>query len=196
MTSKPFLVLAALCLLTACTYQKINPEAATADIRASNGYEALRSVQPGTARLVVRSRGDPAHFYVSTSPQACQEFQSLGLVVYGGQGLVYPWIAKAVQGGRRILGDVEHYRVHDAKPGEPIQVSGYGTWSTNAGLGYRSGHCGPVVERFTPQEGHAYTVDFLWGRKPACSLVVMDATNPDAPVAVPTEQVAGCAPPK
>jgi hemolysin activation/secretion protein len=80
--------------------------------------------------------------------------------------------------------------------GEAMQVSGYGTWSTNAGLGYRTGHCGPVVERFTPQEGHAYTVHFLWGRKPACSHVVMDATHPDAPVAVPTERFAGCAPPK
>lgn len=197
MTSKPLFVFTVVCSLTACAYHDINPEAATADVRAHNGYEALRSVQPGNAKLVVRSRGSghPAHFSISTSPQACQDFQSLGRVVYAGRGIVYPWIANAVQGSRRALSSAEPYRVHNIKPGEPIQVRGHGTWADGTGSEYRFGHCGPVVARFTPQEGHAYTVDYVWGSRPACSLLVMDATNPDAPVAVATEDVAGCVPP-
>jgi hypothetical protein len=197
MKSKAFLLLAAAFTLTGCAYRDINPEAATADMRAHNGYEELRSVEPGSAKLVLRARGSgyPAHFSVSTSPHACQDFSSLGRVAYDGRAIVYPWIANAVQGSRRAISKAEPYRVHEAKPGEPIQVRGYGSWSDGTGSGYRSGHCGPVVARFTPREGHAYTVEYVWGSKPACSLVVMDATNPDAPVAIDTEDVAGCAPP-
>jgi len=186
--------MAVLLSLTACAYREINPEAALEDIRANNGYYELRDLEPGTTKVVVRATGSgyPAHFSVSTSPQACRAFSSLGEVAYAGRGIVYPWIANALQRGRRS----EPFLVHEAKPGEPIQVRGYGSWAEGTGSGYRSGHCGPVVAKFTPQQGRAYTVDFVWGSKPACSLVVMDATQPDAPVPVPAvEQVAGCAAP-
>lgn len=177
-------------MLSACAYRDINPEAALADIRANNGYHELSDVEPGTAKLILRSSGSgyPASFAVSTSPQACQDFASLGHVAYAGRGIVYPWIANAVQRGRRT----EPYLVHEAKPGAPIQVRGYGSWSDGTGSGYRSGNCGPVTIGFSPQEGHAYTVDFAWGSKPACSLVLMDATDPDAPVAVAARIIDNC----
>ncbi|MCR8957639.1 hypothetical protein M0765_007860 [Variovorax sp. S2] len=183
-----FLVFSA--VLPACTYSSINPDAALADIRANNGYDELRDVEPGTARLILRASGSgyPAHFSVSTSPQACQNFALLGNVAYAGRGIVYPWIANAVQRGRRT----EPYLVHEAKPGEPIQVRGHGSWADGTGSGYRSGHCGPVTAKFVPQDGHAYTVDFVWGNKPACSLSVMDATDPDAPVSISVEAIEGC----
>ena len=182
-----------LTLLNGCTYSKLNPEAALEDIRANNGYYDLREIEPGTSKLVLRAAGTayPAHFSVSTSAQNCQGFQSLGEVAYAGQGNVYPWIANIGQRGRRS----NPYLVHDAKPGEPIQVRGYGSWADGAGSGYRSGHCGPVTARFTPQGGHGYTAEFVWGDKPACSLVVMDATNPDMPVPVPAQAMEGCAVP-
>ncbi|WP_261803285.1 hypothetical protein [Variovorax sp. PAMC26660] len=181
-------------MLSACAYSKINPEAALADIRANNGYNELRDVEPGTAKIVVRAAGSgfPAHFSVSTSPQACQEFTSLGSVVYTGRGVIYPWIANAVQGTSRALGKTEPYRVHEAKPGEPIQVSGYGSWGSGTGSGYRSGNCGPVTLGFTPKEGHAYIVEFGWGSKPACNLTLVDATDPDALVPVPSKTIEGC----
>lgn len=122
-----------LTLLNGCTYSKLNPEAALEDIRANNGYYDLREIEPGTSKLVLRAAGTayPAHFSVSTSAQNCQGFQSLGEVAYAGQGNVYPWIANIGQRGRRS----NPYLVHDAKPGEPIQVRGYGSWADGAGSG-------------------------------------------------------------
>lgn len=180
----------AVAMLSACAYRDINPEAALADIRANNGYNELPDVEPGSAKLILRSAGSgyPAHFSVSTSAQACQGFTSLGHVAYAGRGIVYPWIANAVQRGRRT----EPYLVHEAKSGEPIQVRGYGSWADGTGSGYRTGNCGPVTAKFTPQDGHAYIVEFVWGSKPACSLNVMDATDRDAPVPVSTQAILDC----
>lgn len=179
--------------LSACAYSEINPEAALADIRANNGYYDLRDVEADTSRLILRSAGagHAANFSVSTSLQACQGFTSLGTVAHAGRGVVYPWIANAVQRGRRT----EPYIVYDAKPHEPVQVRGYGSWADGAGSAYRSGNCGPVVAKFTPENERAYTVEFVWGDKPACSLKVMDATNPDLPVPVPAEAIPGCSAP-
>jgi hypothetical protein len=179
-------------LLTACTYTTINPEAALTDIHANNGYNELRDIEPGTAKLIVRSAGSafPAAFSVSTSPQACRDFVSLGSVAYTGRGIVYPWIANFLQRGVR-----KHpYLVHEATPGEPIQVRGYGSWADGKDAGFRSGNCGPVTLAFTPREGHVYTIDFVWGSgKPACRLVLMDATDRDAPAPVSESQaVDGC----
>ncbi|MDQ0590735.1 hypothetical protein [Variovorax paradoxus] len=185
-----FFAAIATAMLSACTYSEINPNAALVDIRANNGYDELRDVEPGTARLILRASGSgyPAHFSVSTSPQACQNFASLGSVAYAGRGIVYPWIANAVQRGRRT----KPYLVYEAKPGEPIQVSGYGSWADGTGSGYRTGNCGPMTARFIPQDGRAYTAEFVWGGKPACSLAIMDATDPDAPASVPLQAIPGC----
>lgn len=101
---------------------------------------------------------------------------------------MYPWIASAVQRTSRA----EPYLVHEAVPGKTLQVRGDGTWSSGAGLGYRSGRCGPLVSSFTPQDGRAYTVEFVWGDQATCKLAVMDATVPDAPVPVSTQAIAGC----
>jgi hypothetical protein len=176
--------------LSSCAYHEINPEAALADIRANNGYNELSDVEYGTAKLILRTAGSgyPANFSISTSSQACRDFTSLGSAAYAGRGIVYPWIANAVQRGRRT----EPYLAHEAKPGESIQVRGYGSWADGTGSGYRTGHCGPVTVQFTPQDAHAYTVEFVWGSNPACSLNVMDATNRDAPVSVPVQIVADC----
>ncbi len=181
-------------MLSACTYSEINPSAALADIRANNGYNELTDIEPGTAKLILRSTGSgyPASFSVSTAPQSCRDFTRLGNVAFTGRGIVYPWIANAVQRGRRT----EPYLVHEAKPGESIQVSGYGSWADGTGSGYRSGNCGPVTAKFTPQDGRAYIVEFAWGSNPACSLRVMDATDRDAPVPVPAQPIPNCpAPP-
>ncbi|BEP54057.1 hypothetical protein GmRootV35_43650 [Variovorax sp. V35] len=177
-------------MLCACTYSEINPSAALADIRANSGYNELTEVEPGTAKLILRSAGSgySAHFSASASPQACQGFASLGNVAYAGRGIVYPWIANAVQRGRRT----EPYLVHEARPGELIQIRGYGSWADGTGSGYRTGHCGPITAQFSPQDGHAYIVEYVWGSKPACSLNIMDATDRDSPVPVPTQAIAGC----
>lgn len=177
-------------VLGGCAYSEINPEAAREDIRQHNGYYDLREVEPDAAKIVVRAAGSsyPAHFSVSASSQSCQDFKPVGEVAYTGRGLVYPWIANMGQRGRRS----NPYLVHDAKPGVPIQVRGYGSWADGTGAGYRTGNCGPVTTKFTPEAGRGYTVDFVWGSKPACSLVVMDATDPDAPVPVPAALVPNC----
>jgi len=177
-------------VLVGCTYRSINLEASLADVRSNNGYYELRDVGPGTAKVVVRTAGTafPAHFSISTAALSCQQFSDLGDVSFAGRGLVYPWIANAIQHGHRT----EPFIVYEAKPGVPIQVRGYGSWADGSGVGYRSGHCGPLVTKFTPQDGRAYTVDFVWGGKPECQLVVMDATDPDTPVPVQAQPIGGC----
>ncbi|MET3496347.1 hypothetical protein [Variovorax boronicumulans] len=190
MVSGVLLSIIAGAVLSACTYSEINPGAALADIRANSGYNDLIDVEPGTAKLILRSTGSgyPASFSVSTAPQSCRDFTKLGNVAYAGRGIVYPWIANAVQRGRRT----EPYLVHEAKPGEPVHVSGYGSWADGTGSGYRSGNCGPVTAKFTPQDGRAYIIEFVWGSKPACSLNVMDATDRDAPVPLAVQAIPNC----
>jgi hypothetical protein len=172
-----------LCATTGCTYQSINPEASLADKRANNGYHELRDVEPSATKIVLRSAGTafPVRFSVAADAQSCK-LTPLGNVSYTGRGIVYPWIANMLQ---RKNG-TQPFLVHEPEPGKPIQVRGYGSWADGSGVSYRSGHCGPVYAEFTPQAGHAYTVDFLWGNNPACSLVVNDASDPDAPVPVAT----------
>jgi hypothetical protein len=58
------------------------------------------------------------------------------------------------------------------------------------------GHCGPAVVRFTPEQGHAYTVEFIWRSNAACGLAVLDATAQDAPVPVPSELIEDCPAPE
>lgn len=192
------LLVATACTLTACAYRDINPEAAAADERANNGDEALRFVEPGTAKLVLRARGAgyPAHFSVSASPQACQDFVPSGYVAYSGRGIVLPWIARMNERTRSAVTGQQPYLVHEAKPGVPLQVRGYGYIQDGHGRLARFGHCGPAVVRFTPEQGHAYTVEFIWRSNAACGLAVLDATAPDSPVPVPAELIEDCPAPE
>ncbi|WP_418121563.1 hypothetical protein [Variovorax sp. 160MFSha2.1] len=177
-----------------CTYSQINPEAALADVRANTGYNELKDIEPGTAKLVMRTFGaagtaSNAQFAVSTAEASCQGFQHLGAATYTGNGVVYPWIARATRVGTRA----EPYLAHEAKPGQPIQIRGIGIWSTSgAGMAFRSGSCGPVTARFTPVENRAYTVEFVWAKDMTCRLAVMDATDPDAPQPVEAQNIPGC----
>ncbi|WP_339095305.1 hypothetical protein [Variovorax paradoxus] len=186
---------AMLCLVvlavTGCTYSQINPEAAAADIRANTGYNELKDIEAGTSKLVMRTFGISANaqFAVSTSEAPCQNFQHLGAAAYTGSGVVYPWIASALRAGTRA----SPYLVHEAAPGQPIQIRSTGNWSTGGtNVAYRTGSCGPVTVSFTPVENRAYTVEFVWGEKMSCRLAVMDATDPDAPRPVEVRSIAGC----
>jgi hypothetical protein len=194
MRSATLFLAAAVCTLTACAYRDINPEAAAADERANNGYDALGSVEPGTAKLVLRARGAgyPAHFSVSASSQVCRDFVPSGYVAYSGRGIVLPWIARMNERTRSGVTGQQPYLVHEAKPGVPLQVRGYGYIQDGHGGLARFGHCGPAVVRFTPEQGRAYTVEFIWSGNAACGLSVMDATAPDAPVPVSAEVIEDC----
>lgn len=181
----------AMIAVTGCTYSQINPEAAAADVRANTGYNELKEVEPGTAKLVMRTFGTSANaqFAVSTAEVPCQGFQHLGAAAYTGSGVVYPWIASALRAGTRA----SPYLVHEATPGQPIQIRSTGNWSTGgANVPYRTGSCGPVVVSFTPVENHAYTIEFVWGEKMSCRLAVMDATAPDVPQPVEVRVIPGC----
>jgi len=179
-------------VLSACTYSQINPQRAQEQIRENNGYYELGDVAPGTAKLIVRSRNMryPVHYSVSTSPQACKDFESVGNVAFFGQGVVYPWISRATRMGS---GDSQPYRVYEVKqPGQPIQLRAVGTWTTGADGGYRSGQCGPLVVRYTPLADHAYTAEFVWQGDNSCHLELMDASVPDAPQPLPSTAVPNC----
>jgi len=183
------------------TYAGIDPEGAAEDVRRSSGYYQLQDVKPGQAKVVARSSGATVKFSVSTEAEHCQGFQTLGRTAYVGQGVIYPWIAKMVQ---RSSG-VPPYLVYDAKLEQAIQMQGYGWWSSGSSPAakgapstYSSGHCGPLTVQFTPHDGHAYTVNFIWGVKgvspnrDTCAMTVMDATDPDQPVPVTAEPIQNC----
>lgn len=180
--------------ITGCTYSQINPEAALEDIRANNGYYELRSIEPGTAKLVLRTPGAMAtsaavKFAVSTAEASCKDFQHLGAAASSGHGIVYPWIARAT----RVGSGAEPFLVHQATPGQPIQIRGIGNWSTGGtNIAYRAGSCGPVAVRFTPAENRAYAVEFFWTKGMSCRLAVMDATDPDALQPVEVREIPGC----
>lgn len=59
-----------------CAYRDISPEAALADQRANSGFSELQEVEPGTAKVVLRTVGAayPVRFSVSTSAEACESF--------------------------------------------------------------------------------------------------------------------------
>ena len=185
-------------VLGGCAYSEINPEAAAEDVRRNTGYYELEGVEPGEARLVMRASGAgfPVSFSVSTDAQSCQGLKNVGKAANTGHGVVYPWIARMTQ---RSSG-TEPYLVYDAQPEQPIQVQGYGMWSSviAKGVPQESGDCGPLTVRFMPQGGHAYTVDYVWGTQNGryiCTLSVKDAIDRDNPVPVTTEPVTGCAVP-
>ncbi|MGQ2992728.1 hypothetical protein [Variovorax sp.] len=177
--------------IAGCTYSQINPDAAAEDVRANSGYNELKDIEPGTSKLVMRTFGTSANaqFDVSTSEVPCQSFQHLGVAAYTGSGVVYPWIASALRAGTRA----SPYLVHEATPGQPIQVRSIGNWNkSGAGVAFHTGSCGPMTVRFTPVVNHAYTVEFIWGEKMSCHLAVMDATDPDAPQPVMANSIPGC----
>jgi hypothetical protein len=182
------------CVLSACAYRDINPEAAAADEKAHGVDDALRSVAPGTAKLVFRSRGagHGANYAISNSPAACRDFKSLGNVAYSGRGVVYPWIANMAERSRSAVFKTQPSIQQEVKPAESIQVRGFGRWDQNTGMFARSGTCGPVVAKFTPKADHAYLIEFVWAENLTCSQVILDATNPEAPVPVQVEAVLGC----
>ncbi len=79
-----------------------------------------------------------------------------------------------------------------ANPSHPIHVHGY----TSTHSGNTTLSCNPPLVRFTPEAGKKYSIDYVhsnFGSKyGACGLVVMDDTNPEQRVPVPSEKIPEC----
>ena len=172
------------------TYREIDPEGADLEVKQYNGYYTLKQVTPGTAKLVMRSEGIgvSVQFATSTSLQPCENFSKQGIVADAGHGVLLPSIAKMIRGDRK--GFLEQ----QLTPQQPLQVRAYSAWSSSSNAGpnmpttVRNGECGPLVARFTPQADHAYVARLLYPDAEHCSLIVDDATNPDAPVRIDADQ--------
>lgn len=190
----------ALCAINGCSnlgksYSEIDPEGALADVRKHNGYFSLQSVTPGTAKLVMRSEGSSGtvEFSMRTFSDDCNNFKSLGSVKYSGRGVIYPWIADLTQSSK-----IPGFLSSELVPGQSVLIRGNGSWNSATSYGsgsnmtlVSSGKCGPLLSRFTPVAGHAYLVQFNWENN-ICKQNVFDATNPDAPVLVPSEAIVVC----
>jgi hypothetical protein len=182
-----------LMLLQACsvgkTYKEINPEGALQDTRKNNGYFSLKSVPPGKSKVVFRSDGapPPVEFSICASATSCEQFESVGKVANPGHGVVYPWIAKLNNKANRV-GNHKPYLEQLMTPGQTIHVRGFSKWMDSSGLFVASRECGPLFTVLTPQEGHAYLIEFVW-TDGNCKQLVFDATNPDAPVALAEPEV-------
>lgn len=188
-----------ICALSGCSnlgksYNQIDPERASADVRQSNGYFSLQTVSPGMAKLVMRSEGSTGNvqFSINTSSDNCKDFQILGTTKYSGEGVVYPWIAKLVSQVSRTPG----FLSKDLAPGQSVLIRSYGSSVSSTSVpdhttSTRLEKCGPLFSRFTPIADHAYLVRFDWGSN-SCTQNVFDATNPDAPIPVPSEAIVVC----
>lgn len=189
----------AICALNGCSnlgksYSQIDPEHALADMRNSNGYFSLQTVTPGMAKLVMRSEGSPGNvqFSINTSSDDCKDFQTVGTTKYSGEGVLYPWIAKLTAQASRTPG----FLSSDLTPEQSVIIRSYGASSGSISI---PGHgtstswekCGPLFSRFTPIAGRAYLVRFEWSSD-KCKQSVFDATNPDAPIPVPSEAILTC----
>jgi len=186
----------ALLLLQACStgknYSEINPERAKQEVRNTNGYRQLKSVPPGKSKLVLRSVGLPnaVQFAECESENGCEKYEDIGLVANSGQGVLLPWIAKATGAANRALGGRKPYIVKLVEPdGRSIQIRGYSSDSASAAGTVSHSSCGPVFSTLTPQEGHAYVVEFQFVED-RCQQVVFDATDPDNMVPLTNDQQA------
>jgi hypothetical protein len=193
-TSKCAIALAALSALSGCSnlgksYSQIDPAGALADIRKHNGYDSVKKIVPGTAKLVVRSGGGSydVRFSINKQDDACQGFNKFATTRDNGRGVLLPRIADMSPGP-------DGFASTDLAPGKTVVVRGessYLTMTPAGGNSVSSGHCGPMYSKFTPELNHAYIVEFNWVGK-SCEQSVVDATDPDAPVPVAAEPVLAC----
>lgn len=181
-------------LLSSCSlgkhYSEIDPEGAKEDVRQHTGYYALKSVTPGTTKLVLRSAGagHGVQYSTSTAAKACEGMEKQGNVRDTGRGVVYPWVASMSLGMSRNKAFIEQ----ELPPTESLQVQGLGSITSSNGFGtHFAGRCGPLTLRFQPKADRAYLVEFVF-EGGACRMGVSDATNPDAPLPVPAEQLPAC----
>ncbi len=194
MNSKPMLLCVAMAmapvLLAGCTlgktYAEIDPEGAKEAVRRHTGYYALQEVTPGTAKLVLRSTGAgiSVQYATSTANTPCEGMEKHGTVRDVGRGVVLPSIAKLSFGGKEFIEQELAAPVN-------VQVQGRGSfWQSNPFFS-TWGQCDPLTARFAAQPNRAYLVNFQYTDR-QCKLDVFDATNPDAPVPVPFENLAQC----
>ncbi len=175
------------------SYSQIDPEGAKQDVLKHNGYYALKQVASGSSKLVVRNRriGFRSAFETNSSSTDCNAYEKLGTTVDAGRGVLLPWVADLSQSltlGKKDQGFIETTLV----PGQSIQVRAHASMASS-GPGTSSASCDAVYIRFTPEVNRAYLVELNVSQKD-CVLSVVDASNPDAPVQVPTEQPLICTP--
>ena len=157
------------------------------EVNEHNGYHVLKQITLGETKLVLRSEGSPAPvgFSISSASQNCEGFSAQEFVRDNGHGVLLPWIAKLTAGRGFIDKSVA--------PAQPVQVRAYSNWSSATGTGapgsvvsVASGRCGPLVLKFTPAPNRNYLARLSYPGD-QCSLVIMDATDPDAPTPVDAE---------
>lgn len=188
-------MLVSVAVLSGCAlgkhYSEIDPEGAKEDIRQHNGYYALKSVTPGTTKLVLRSAGagHSVLYSSSTAANACEGMEKQGTVRDSGRGVVYPWIANMTLGMSFHKAFLEQELPATTSS---LQVEGLGTITRNNAFGLQSARqCGPHTLRFQPKVDRAYLVEYVF-KGDACSMGVVDATDPDAPLPVPVETLSEC----
>jgi hypothetical protein len=198
LTFKCAIALAALSTLSALSgcsnlgksYSEIDPAGALADIRKHNGYDSVKKIVPGTAKLVVRSGGGSydVHFSINKQDDTCHGFNKFATTRDNGRGVLLPWIADMNPGP-------DGFAATEITPGQTVIVSGESSWLSATKTGNvttsSSGHCGPKYSKFTPAVNHAYIVEFNWVGD-SCEQSLVDATDPDAPIPVADEPFLAC----
>lgn len=181
------------CSTVGKSYSQLNPADAQRDLQRNNGHDALKTTVPGGTKIVMRPEGIsvPVQFSLSASASDCKDFPAPEIARYGGQGIVYPWIAKMTSGN--TPGFIEKRLT----PSQPVQVRAFINWtgsvSTSQVTHLTKHKCGPLVQRFTPKEGRNYLARAMY-EEDVCRLSIFDATDPSAPILTESETIACPAP--
>ena len=181
-------------MATPKSYSESNPARALADVRGHNGYYTLQSVEPDKSKLVVRSSGAPrgVQFTMTTDVANCEGMQYLGKTIDPGRGFRSPNDAYKIV---KKEGDATEYVARDLTPGQSVIVRATSHWMQAIYMfnttSYESGSCGPLYTRFTPVAGHNYLVQLNWEGYD-CTQGVVDASDPDNPVPIPSEPINMC----
>jgi hypothetical protein len=149
----------------------------------------LQGVTAGKAKLVLRTTGPgvSAQYATSTADTPYEGMEKQGTVRDVGRGVLLPSIAKLSFGSKEFV-------EKELEAPANVQVQGLGNFSHSNPFMFGWSQCGPVTARFQALPKHAYLVNFQSTDR-QCRLEVFDATDPDAPVPVPFENLAHCTKP-
>jgi len=139
------------------------------------GYYELKSVPEGKSKLVMRTDARPyrVEFSICASPAAgCEDVGKVTKTPY-----TATWALKKAVSVDKALFNLDPFLVRTLEPGQRTLISAYGSYSNSYGWG----RCGYVKALITPEENHAYLVEYKL-ENGKCFLDAYDATDPDHPV--------------
>lgn len=183
--------LALLPVLVGCAHRP-DTAAAAAALRDSAVAARLGVIASDKAKVVFRTVGSfRVDYELSTSPQACEDFQLIGEVYDDSNVRAPDWMLNFRKVAGALL-KMHPWLERDVEPGVQIQIRAMGHGMVTEGRRSGTGTCGPLMAKFTPEAGRAYLVTYIGNKNTTCVQAVQDATDVDAPFLMPVGQPRMC----